>query len=250
MTIDKETLLSIAKSYELNPLSIERIENSFVINLGNSDYRNTEKFQIKSTEIVKLNKGLSLYICCSHPHCFTMGRGLQKKSGSVLENLIETDLESIKLPFPVYQIKRGGGLTFHYPGQFILYPIINLNNKNNNLKDLVNWLLETTKNILNDSLGLEQLTKKTDPLGLWANSQKLASIGIGSNRFVTYHGLALNLINDNEMFSALTGLNPCGLNSSVYTNVEALTNQTISQNKFTHFFIEKLQNNSESVTRL
>jgi lipoate-protein ligase B len=57
-------------------------------------------------------------------------------------------------------------------------------------------------------------------MGVWRNKQKLASIGIGASRFVTEHGLALNLIYDKEMFDEVNKTSPCGINPETYTSVD------------------------------
>jgi lipoate-protein ligase B len=73
-------------------------------------------------------------------------------------------------------------------------------------------------------------------LGLWHDHQnKLASIGLAITRFVTYHGLALNFLNDDEMFQSIKSVHPCGLPGNVYTSVEKLSNQNLSFNDLDEF---------------
>jgi len=78
-------------------------------------------------------------------------------------------------------------------------------------------------------------------MGLWKKDQKLASMGIAINKLVTFHGMALNIYQDNEMKQALRSLNPCGLDSNIYVSVEELI--PIEQNiieKFSDLFISKV----------
>lgn len=185
----------------------------------NWDYKEALDFQMKCVERVQQNPELEIWIFCSHPHCFTMGRGLQKN----VENLIPCPPD-LSVPFPLYQIKRGGGLTFHYPGQWIVYPIVNLNNRHWTLKTLVDWLLESVKNELtglDPDFGLD-LKMKRHPLGLWHKDKKIASLGIEIQHFVTLHGLALNFYEDKQMFEALKMVNPCGLKGDIYSSVREI----------------------------
>lgn len=214
----------------------EFIENSLTIESGpelfwsnettlfatkwNWQYESALEFQYLCLDLVKQNPKLKVFIFCNHPHCFTMGRGLQKGKGNSFEELVEFDMNrASSLKFPVYKIKRGGGLTFHYPGQWICYPIINLNNPMFSLKTLTYSVLEWVKTTLENEFKIEKLDYNRELLGLWKEERKISSVGIGIERFVTMHGIALNVFRDEDMFDELSKINPCGLGSSIYTTV-------------------------------
>lgn len=223
--------------FDLNKENIQSYdENTYIVTKWNWDYEKALAFQQAAQKEVLNKKNLSIFICTSHPHCFTMGRGLQKIQGKVIDGLVEATEEQLKLlPFPLYQIRRGGGLTFHYAGQFIFYPIVNLNNSKWNLSALVNKVMNSAKTVLGvDSISL----KSGELMGLWFENQKMASVGIEINRFVTMHGMALSLIHDEEMFQALGSFNPCGLQSQTYTSVEKLFGVKKSLDVFKNEFLK------------
>lgn len=224
----------------LNPL-----ENFYVYKKWDWDYLEAEKFQLECVDYVYKNPHISLLLICSHPHCFTIGRGLQKLKDPKAEQLIEFD-KTISLPFPLHEIKRGGGLTFHYPGQFVFYPIMNLTHKKLGVHDLMLSIMETTKVLLQEQFSFEGLTIKKDLLGLWFENEfskaKLASIGLAVSRFNTYHGLALNFFHDEAMFFTLKSLHPCGLSGDLYRDLEILLCRKLSldeRERFTNHFIER-----------
>ncbi len=207
-------------------ISYNQEKKIFTIIKWDWDYQDALNFQFKCVDFVKQNKQVKFFIFCSHPHCFTMGRGLQKDKGAPLEKLIEFDDSIIKqLPYPLYNIKRGGGLTFHYPGQWIFYPIVGLNSSNLSIKNLVYNLLKSVSKCLEDLYQVDNLTFNKKLLGLWRGNYKLASVGFGIERFISFHGLALNGSQDNQFFNDLKMVNPCGLDSGVYTNIEQLFEQ-------------------------
>jgi lipoyl(octanoyl) transferase len=223
--------------------------NVYVYEKWNWDYLEAESFQLKCVDFIQKNPHISIFIFCSHPHCFTVGRGLQKLKNSPIA-LVDFDRNTCT-PFPVYEIKRGGGLTFHYPGQIVFYPIISTTFHKIAVNDLMIKILELTKKCLHSSLNLSDTFVRKDLLGLWFQNSfgeaKIASIGLAASRFVTYHGLALNLFNDTEMFECLRSLHPCGLPGDLYRDVETLTTSSLSKTKrddfieeFSHYLLSEL----------
>lgn len=206
------------------------------------DYLSALDFQKAAINFVKSNPLLKIYIFCSHPHCFTMGRGLQKNTGHKIEGLIDFDNRQ-RLPFTCHKINRGGGLTFHYPGQWIFYPIINLGNPHYRLKEITFWLLESSKIVLEKFFQISNLDTQRKFLGLWHKNNKIASIGIGVERYVTHHGIALNLQWDNDMFLKLKKINPCGIDPSIYSSVDQIicSEQKDSLSQFHYQFMKYLQ---------
>ncbi len=218
-------------------------ENVFVLTKWDWDYLEAEKFQLECVDFVHQNPHLRIFLICSHPHCFTMGRGLQKQK-DLSQLLVEFDVQT-NLPFPLHNIKRGGGLTFHYPGQFIFYPIVNVTHHKWAIFDLMIEILGVTKNILANHFSLNGLNIKKDLLGLWYEEEftkgKVASIGLAASRFNTYHGLALNFFHDQDMFDALKQVYPCGLPGDIYRNLENLFANPVSLNdrvEFANLFIQ------------
>lgn len=209
-------------------------DNIAVVKKWNWDYEDALAFQKKAQKFIQENRQLKIYIFCNHPHCFTLGRGNERGR----EDLLDFDASVVSnLSFKVHKIHRGGGITFHYPGQWIFYPIVDINQKQT-LDDLMCWMLKATKSVL-EELGIDKLLAAKKLVGVWREKKKLASIGLGLNRFVTEHGLALNLSFDEEMFKELIKINPCGMDSQTYISADQFIEDKNLLDNFHKKFIEK-----------
>lgn len=208
-------------------------DNMAIVTKWNWDYLESLNFQKKAQEFIQSNRDLKIYIFCNHPHCFTLGRGNERGN----DELVEFD-ESLNLNYQIFKIHRGGGITFHYPGQWIFYPIVDINQKQT-LDDLMCWMLKGTKDVLTN-LGMRNIITAKKLMGVWKDKKKLASIGLGLNRFVTEHGLALNLIYDKDMFNELSKINPCGINSQTYVSADQYISSESLIEKFHNEFISKI----------
>lgn len=158
-------------------------------------------------------------LICSHPHCFTIGRGLRETNDGPKLTQFDPTLKQ-SLPFPLYEINRGGGLTFHYPGQLIVYPMVNLNFFRKSLMVLSHKLLLSMGETLKELDYFQSYSIPKEAYGLWSAHKKIASVGMGMEKFITEHGLATNIYNDSDMFNALKNLFPCGMNASIYDTIE------------------------------
>ena len=143
-------------------------------------------------------------ILCEHFHVYTLGR-----SGKAANMLIsEEQLRRIGASF--FHIDRGGDITYHGPGQLVCYPILDLERYGLGLKDYIHLIEEAVIRIC-AYYGIKagRLEKAT---GVWIDAhgplaRKICAIGVRSSRYVTMHGLALNVCNDLRYFSYI---NPCG----------------------------------------
>ena len=211
------------KEFGLRDSDLNSIDDrTVVVTKWNWDYALAHKFQREALKVVQETPSLRVLICCNHPEVLTNGRGLQKpRKGETLE-LREFRAEDHKsLPYPLFQIERGGGLTFHHTGQFIFYPIVKLNPKSLSLSLMIDQIFDFSIYILN-GWGVEDLNHTNKLLGIWQGNKKLASMGIAIEKLTTFHGMALNLHENQNMRRALASLNPCGLDANTYTSVEAL----------------------------
>jgi lipoyl(octanoyl) transferase len=137
-----------------------------------------------------------------HPPIYTLG--LAADENHILkQNAIE-----------VARIDRGGQVTYHGPGQLILYPLINLKRLQCSMIDLVNALEQATLNLL-ESYGL-QGTTNTKARGVYLHGAKIAALGLKVSKGCSYHGLALNVSND---LSPFEDINPCGYHSLKVTRL-------------------------------
>ena len=132
-----------------------------------------------------------------HPSCYTLGRGASE------EHLL---FDATDPPAPLYRIDRGGEVTHHMPGQLVAYPVLDLRRRQSDL----HWYLRQLEQVVIDVLAVLDLAgERVDGMtGVWLEGRKLAAIGVGCRRWITQHGLALNVNGDLEGFTAVV---PCGL---------------------------------------
>jgi lipoate-protein ligase B len=135
-----------------------------------------------------------------HPPTFTIGRKGDKKH--LLMN--ERYLSDRGIHFE--EISRGGDITFHGPGQLVGYPIMDLNEKGRDVHKYLRGLEESIILVLEDfGIAANRIEGLT---GVWVEGHKIASIGVGVKRWVTYHGFALNVNTELSYFDMIV---PCGI---------------------------------------
>jgi lipoate-protein ligase B len=150
-----------------------------------------------------------------HPSVITLGA--HKSSNKLLVNGEELARRGIDC----VEIRRGGGTTAHNPGQLVFYPILNLHDLGLDINAYIRTLEQIGIELL-AGLGVESDRCKGFP-GLWIGPRKIASIGVRVSRFVTCHGMAINIQNDLSIFQLMV---PCGLDGVQMTSVQAETNKT------------------------
>ncbi len=152
-------------------------------------------------------------VLVEHPDVITMGRG------SHPENLRG------EAGIPVFEIERGGDVTYHGPGQLVGYPIFLLRDDERDLHRYLRNLEEVLILTLAD-LGIAA-TRVPGKTGVWTadGERKLGSLGIAVKRWVTMHGFALNVATDLSRFSAI---NPCGFDASVMASVQSVLERPVA----------------------
>lgn len=115
----------------------------------------------------------------------------------------------------VFEVERGGDVTFHGPGQLVGYPILDLKA----YKQDLHWYLRTLEQALIDALARLDISAERNPgyTGVWTSGRKIASIGIHVKQWVTWHGFALNVTTDLSHFDRIV---PCGIQGVEMTSVE------------------------------
>ena len=208
-----------------------------IIEKWNWEYSDFLSFQKTAQHFISKNKNLAVYIFCNHPHVYTIGRGNERGE----EQLVEYDKRS-DLPFELFEIHRGGGITFHHPGQWIFYPI-KLIKESYTLDDHMCWLLKSVAGALKESYSLSNVLTAKKLMGIWLAKKKIASIGVGLNRFVSEHGLALNIYFDSQAKLGLNAIHPCGLTSETYCSLSDyydISQESAIKNFHTSFLSELL----------
>jgi lipoyl(octanoyl) transferase len=209
--------------YALKDSDLENLDaRTVVVTKWNWEYSIAHQFQRVALTLVQNTPNLRVLICCNHPKVLTHGRGLQRpKKGEVMDLINFNPDHHPDLPYTLHKVERGGGLTFHHPGQFIFYPIVKLNPKSLSLSLMIDQIFDFSIDVLK-SWGLEGLNHENKLLGLWHGHKKIASMGIAIEKLTTFHGMALNINQNKDMTETLSLLNPCGLNPETYTSVEDL----------------------------
>ncbi len=216
-------------------------ERTFHVHQWEWSYSQSHAFQRRCLKRIEENPRERWLITCSHPRVLTHGRGLQKPKKGESFDLKDFDpSQHTTLPYPLFQIERGGGLTFHHPGQFIFYPIVKLNPRALSLSKMIDDIFEVSSVILGQ-WGISNLSHHEKLLGLWWKNRKMASMGIAIEKLTTFHGMALNMFHDDEMQSLLKSLNPCGISSDTYIAVdEILPLGRLSLDEFKDEFIKRI----------
>lgn len=157
-----------------------------------------------------------ILLLLEHPAVITLGRGGR------LSNLCLAETTLAERGIPVVRVGRGGDVTYHGPGQLVGYPIVDLTPRGRDLHRYLRLLEET----LLTTLAAFGLQGRRDPgrTGVWVGAAKIASIGIGVRRWISWHGFALNVATDLRAFDAIV---PCGLPGVRMTSMEALLGQSI-----------------------
>jgi len=137
---------------------------------------------------------------------------------------------------PVVEVERGGDVTFHGPGQLVVYPVIQLSGPRADLHDHLRRLEEAAIRTCGD-FGLDA---GRDPrnTGAWVGGRKLCSVGIACRRWVTWHGLALNVDVDLAYFRRI---HPCGLDSDLLTSMAVELGQPLDREQVRHALVAHLQ---------
>lgn len=182
----------------------------FRFDLGKTDYAETWDLQKRLVDLRREGKIPDSLILTEHNPVITMGRATSK------ENLVSSLNELNRRGVELFEIERGGDITFHGLGQLVAYPIIDLDNHG---RDLHKYLRDLERVVIAtlDDLGIKA-GLKPGLTGVWADNHKLAAIGVAVKRWITYHGLALNVSTDLDYFKLI---NPCGITEYPVGSIES-----------------------------
>jgi lipoyl(octanoyl) transferase len=149
-----------------------------------------------------------LLLLVEHPPVVTLGRGTRESS-------LPLDPASLRRRgIEVFEVERGGDVTYHGPGQLVGYPIFDLREHREDL----HWYLRQLEEALIRALATFGIPAERNPgyTGVWTKGRKIASIGVHAKQWVTWHGFALNVTTDLSAFDLII---PCGIAGVVMTSV-------------------------------
>lgn len=226
------------------------MKNVKVCNLGPINYKKAWRLQeILNARLanrklaIRRNPNLSIplnnhyLLFCEHPLVYTLG-----KSGK-MENLLlsETELEEKSIDF--YKINRGGDITHHGPGQLVMYPILDLEEFFTDIHKYLRFLEEAVIRTLAE-YGVKG-GRYEGYTGVWIEpeneekARKICAMGIRCTRWITMHGIALNLNNDLNYFDHIV---PCGIDDKAVTSLEKEIGEKVNlvevQHKLTKHLID------------
>ena len=162
--------------------------------LGTIEYARALALQEEILQRRCHGEGDDTLLLLEHPPVFTLGRGADERHLLTPRTV------------PVHRVSRGGEVTFHGPGQLVGYPLIDLTGHGRD----VHLYLRGLEVVLIEVLATYGITARREHgrTGVWVGEKKIASIGVGVRRWVTYHGFALNVNTDLSYFADII---PCGL---------------------------------------
>jgi lipoyl(octanoyl) transferase len=191
--------------------------------LGVTDYLKAKDLQHQLVAERAEDRIPDTFLYCEHPPVITLGRGFLRNPSPI----------TAPPEVPIIETERGGLATFHGPGQLVVYPIVKIEKQSGitakkGVVDLIrfleNWIIGTLGDF---KISAGRVPEKT---GVWIDSErKIASIGIGVRRWVSYHGLALNLSTGPDPWN---WIQPCGFRASDMTDLQQEIGQVVTSEDF------------------
>ena len=191
-----------------------------LLRLGIVDYGEAHDLQKRILQDRIDNKCPDQLILLQHNPVITVGRGGDDSNIITPKAMLES------AGISVYEIERGGDVTYHGPGQITGYPIIDLRN----YKKDVHWYLRQMEEVIIKVLSeYDTIGKRVkEYTGVWVGDEKIAAIGVAVKRWITYHGFAFNVSPDLSHFKLI---NPCGITDKEVTSLEKILDRNIDINE-------------------
>ncbi len=209
-------------------LNIDLLKNDTLV-----DYKFALDFMKQKVKSIQEGSANSMLWLLEHPPLYTAGTGAN-------DNEILVD----KPQFPIYETGRGGKHTYHGPGQRIAYIMLDLKKAHDNKPDLKLFVKQIQNWVINSlaRINIQSFTRD-DRVGVWVNTsdgneEKIAAIGIRVEKYVSYHGVAINIMPNMSHYKDIV---PCGIKDYGVTSMEKLGLE-MSMDEFDKILIEEFQN--------
>ena len=190
----------------------------YILDLGLMDYEKAWNLQHQLWSRRVEEELPDVLLIVEHPHVITLGRR-GNRSHLIASSEV---LEAMKIR--IFHVERGGDVTYHGPGQMVVYPILNLKEYGYRVVRYVDQLEEVVLLVLRD-FGIEGRRNRLNR-GVWVDEEKIASVGVAIKRRVSLHGIALNYETDLKYFDLI---NPCGLDGKKVTSMAEILGTGISR---------------------
>ena len=191
-----------------------------LLRLGFVDYEQAHNLQKRILQDRIDDKCPDHLILLQHNPVITVGRGGDNSNILLPKSVLES------FGISVYEIERGGDVTYHGPGQLTGYPIIDLRN----YKKDVHWYLRQLEEVIIRVLAEYKIIGKRveEYTGVWVDDEKIAAIGVAVKKWVTYHGFAFNVNPDLTHFKLI---NPCGITDKEVTSLAKVLGHNVNINE-------------------
>ena len=207
-----------------------------VICLGRTAYADALAVQREVHERRKAARCGDTLILCEHEPVLTLGRGADTR------HILVSDVDLAARGIAVVPVERGGNVTYHGPGQLVAYPILDLTGYGRDIHAYVRALEESAIRLLAGYAVTGERRPGTP--GVWAGGHKIASVGVYVSRWVTLHGIAINIDPDLTHFDLI---HPCGLAGTRMTSLAALLGRPVPIDEAADRFISAFR---EAITPL
>ncbi|HOP08039.1 MAG TPA: lipoyl(octanoyl) transferase LipB [candidate division Zixibacteria bacterium] len=197
----------------------------WILRAGLVDYKLAWKWQKSLVNMRREGLARDTILMLEHPPVVTVGKDGHK------ENFAKCDLEPI-------HIERGGDVTYHGPGQLVVYFIFNLTRRGRDVRKFITNLQQGIVDAFAD-LGIECTIRKGEHTGVWVGDRKIASLGVAVKRWITYHGVAINLNTDLSEFNRI---NPCGFKAETMISARELIGKDLDIENFADILLEHYAN--------
>ncbi|MBI9105395.1 MAG: lipoyl(octanoyl) transferase LipB [Spirochaetales bacterium] len=181
------------------------------VDLGLMAYSEALKVQKETVLKVKDGRLDNTLFFVEHPPVLTMGRRAERQNILVSDEILAR--EGVEL----FNVERGGDVTYHGPGQIVGYPILRLEEFGRDLHQYVSNIEEIFSRLLKNEYGIETKSDKGKYTGVYIDSRKITAIGIAVRKWISFHGFAFNVKTNLRHFDWII---PCGLADRSVTSVE------------------------------
>lgn len=190
--------------------------------LGRMDYEEALKLQERLVESRKTGDIEDTLLLLEHPPVLTLGR--RGAASNILASKEVLKNQGVR----IFEINRGGDVTYHGPGQIVGYPILDLNGFGKDIRVFVRNIEEVFIRLLEREYGISAYREESKYTGVWVKNEKITAIGIAVKRWVTMHGFAFNVNTNLEHFNWIV---PCGLSDRGVTSLSKIKGCTFDMNK-------------------